>query len=116
MDAPKREAAPAAAAAKQASKGDAIEVLVVSPDAAQGSLYAMFEASDVTIDGARLTGGMLLELDEEITLELLLPERASLRVRATVVEIQRGNAPAMRVSFDGLEEADKQRFSRYLSS
>jgi hypothetical protein len=89
-----------------------IEASVVLPAAGKSELYGMFEALSVTPDGAILRGGLLLEVNEEITIELRLPDLSAFRARARVVEILRDERPAMKVIWTGVGEADRHRLSR----
>ena len=68
-----------------AARGGAIEVAVVMPSAGQGAVYAMYEARDLAADGVTLVGGLLLEKNEEVTLEIRMPDRGPQRKRARVV-------------------------------
>lgn len=86
-----------------------IEASVVLPAAGQSSLYGMFEALSVTPEGATLRGGLLLEVNEEVTIELRLPDLSAFRARARVVEIVRDERPAMKVIWTGGDPADRHR-------
>lgn len=91
------------------------EVAVVVPAAGQATTYLMFEAHSVTLEGATLIGGLLLEEGEEVTLELRLPDRPAVRARARVVAIDTsaaGKDAALRVEFVNLSDGDRQRLSR----
>ena len=90
-----------------------VEAAVVAPP--PGSAYAMYRATGVSAEGATLAGGLLLEKGEELTLELRLSERGSVRARARVVEIDLARA-RMQVTFLGLEEADRQRLGRHAAA
>ncbi len=89
-----------------------VEASVVLPAAGQSALYGMFEALSVTPEGATLRGGLLLEVNEEVTIELRLPDLSAFRARARVVEILRGERPAMKVVWTGGDPADRHRLSR----
>jgi len=80
-----------------------VEAAVVLPAAGRGALYGMFEALSVTAEGATLRGGLLLEVNEEVTLELRLPDLSSFRAHARVVEIMLDEPPAMKVVWTGGE-------------
>jgi len=94
--------------------GRALDAAVVLPAPGQGSAYAMYRVDELAADGAALSGGLLLEKGEELTLELRLPEAGAVRARARVVDIAPGRS-GMRVAFVGLEEADRQRLSRHFT-
>lgn len=110
MDRPDKTSQDAAPSGRNGS----VDVLVVSPGGQGG--YAMFEAAELSLDGALLVGGLLLEIEEEVTLDLRLPERGTVRAKAVVREILRDRGPAMRVTFAQLDEAERARLSRYLDS
>jgi hypothetical protein len=104
MDSPQKSS-PALAA-----PGRALEVAVVIPTAGQGAVYGMYEARDLDPGGVTLVGGLLLEKGEQITLEIRLPDRQTVRARAVIEGI--GPDATMRASFVGLDDADRQRLSR----
>ncbi len=89
-----------------------VEASIVLLAAGQSSLYSMFEAMSVTPEGATLRGGLLLEVNEEVTIELRLPDLSAFRARARVVEIVRDERPAMKVVWTGVRDADRHRLSR----
>ena len=89
-----------------------VEAAVVLPAAGRSGLYGMFEALSLTPEGATLRGGLLLEVNEEVTLELRLPDLSAFRARARVVEIVRGDRPAMKVVWTAVAEADRHRLRR----
>jgi hypothetical protein len=70
--------------------------------------YSMFEVRELSPGGAVLQGGLLLEMDEELTMDLVLDEGAPVRVRARVVGLQR-ELPAVEVIFPELGEGDRTR-------
>jgi hypothetical protein len=70
--------------------------------------YAMFELRELSVRGAVLAGGLLLEMDEELTMELALDEGAPMRVQARVVGLLR-DLPGVEVSFPELGEHDRKR-------
>jgi hypothetical protein len=86
------------------SNGKAVTASIAGPD---GS-YAMFEAHRIDPRGAFLAGTLLLELDEEFTVELSFADASRLRVRARVDRVQRDVEPGMTVSFSDLSEADRK--------
>jgi len=93
---------PLAEAGSQVEPADlAVEVAVVLQSSGRGAVYCMFEALSLRPEGAILRGGLLLEVNEEVTLELSLPGRAAFRTQARVVEILHGKPPAMRVVWTG---------------
>ena len=91
-------------------RGAALEVAVVIPSAGQGAVYAMFEARELAADGLTLAGGLLLERNEEVTLEIRLPDRAVVRARARIAGV--GPDASMRAVFVALDDADRQRLGR----
>ena len=91
-------------------RGAALEVAVVIPSAGKGAVYAMFEARELGADGLTLAGGLLLERNEEVTLEIRLPDRAVVRARARIAGV--GPDASMRAVFVALDEADRQRLGR----
>ncbi|HKE14115.1 MAG TPA: hypothetical protein VKB80_04610 [Kofleriaceae bacterium] len=89
-----------------------VEAAVILPSAGRTARYGMFEAVSVTPDGATLRGGLLLEVNEEVTLELRLPDLSAFRAEARVVEIVHGDRPAMKVIWTAVAEADRRRLRR----
>jgi len=73
--------------------------------------YTMFEASRVTAEGARLTGPLLLEVHEELTLELALGAHDGVRAHARVVRIEPGDPPAMHVRFEELSDEARRKLT-----
>jgi hypothetical protein len=73
--------------------------------------YAMFAVRALSPGGALLAGGLLLEMDEALTLDLVLDEAAPLRVCARVVGLHR-EVPGVEVAFSGLAEDDRNRIER----
>jgi hypothetical protein len=88
----------------------ALEVAVVIPSAGPGAVYAMYQARDLAAGGLTLVGGLLLEKDEEVTLEIRLPERGPLRARVRIAGV--GPDASMQATFVGLDDADRQRLPR----
>jgi hypothetical protein len=70
--------------------------------------YSMFEVRELSPGGAVLQGGLLLEMDDELTMDLVLDEGAPVRVQARVVGLQR-ELPAVEVIFPELGEGDRTR-------
>ena len=106
MDRPETVEALAEAGSRIGTADNVVEAAVVLSDGEPSggpsggesvALYRMFEALSLGPDGAVLGGGLLLEVNEEVTLELRLPDRSVLRTHARVVEILHGARPAMRV-------------------
>ena len=73
----------------------------------QGDAYAMFAAASVTVEGALLSGGLLLEIGEEVLLELRLAQ--PVHVRARVLAIVPGEPIAMPVAWVDLDDTTRQR-------
>jgi hypothetical protein len=89
-----------------------VDASVVLSSSGRGAVYGMFEALSVSAEGAVLRGGLLLEVNEEVTLELRMADLSAFRARARVVEIQQGERPAMRVVWTRVADADRQRLRR----
>lgn len=70
--------------------------------------YSMFAVRELSPRGALLTGGLLLEMDEDLIMDLVLDEAAPLRVCARVVGVKR-EVPGVEVTFSGLAEHDRKR-------
>lgn len=60
---------------------------------------AMFEARKISTAGAFLAGTLLLEVDEDFTVELAFDDGATVTTRARVTRVSRGADPGMDVSF-----------------
>jgi hypothetical protein len=105
MNSPVPESAQAAAGAPALSRPRA--ELVLGRDGAERR-YAMFEVRELSPGGAVLECGLLLEMDEELTMDLVLDEGAPVRVHARVVGLLR-ELPAVAVSFAGLGERERTR-------
>ncbi len=73
---------------------------------ASGTSYAMYDAIQLSVSGAFLRGRIFLELEEEFIVELVRGD-ASVRVRARVDSLDRGETPGMKVTFVGLGSADR---------
>ncbi len=71
------------------------------------SSYGMFEAQELTAQGAFLVGSLLLELHELVTIELTLVDGSSVRVKARVERVEQGENPGVRVAFT--EQGDESR-------
>jgi hypothetical protein len=79
--------------------------------------YTMFAVRELSSQGAFLASELLLEADEEITLELSRGSEPALRVRARVVELATatGSARGMRVAFTGLDAESRARLEELAS-
>jgi hypothetical protein len=78
--------------------------------------YPMFAVRELSSEGAFLASELLLEADEEITLELSRGSEPALRVRARVVELATaGSARGMRVAFTGLDAESRSRLDELAS-
>lgn len=95
----------------RAVEADAVDVAVVRAGEGTDS-YCMFQAENLSPEGAVLTGGLLLEVNEEVTLEIELGDGGPAHARARVVAIVPDDRPAMRVKFVDLDDATRQRFGR----
>lgn len=100
---------PASAAPDQdaAARAEMRADLVLAREGAERR-YAMYAVRALSPGGALLAGGLLLEMDEELTLDLVLDEAAPLRVSARVVGLHR-EVPGVEVAFTGLAEHDRKR-------
>lgn len=98
--------------ASRTPAGSAVDAAVVSSSGGEGAVYLMYAAEALSAEGAFLTGGLLLEIGEEVLLELRLSEHGALRARARVAEMVPAPRAAMRVVFIGLSEADRTRLAR----
>jgi hypothetical protein len=103
MNSPVPESAQAAAGAPTRPRAE----LVLAREGAERR-YAMFEVRELSPGGAVLEGGLLLEMDEELTVDLVLDEDAPVRVHARVVGLLR-ELPAVAVRFPELGERDRTR-------
>jgi hypothetical protein len=65
-----------------------------------------FDTKDVSVSGAFLTTGLLLEVDEVVGLELKLDERRALKARARVVRVSK-SPPGMGIAFVDLADKDR---------
>lgn len=74
--------------------------------------YAMYVAAQVTPDGALLSGGLLLEIGEEVLLELH-PGNAPVPVivRTRVLAILPGEQASMQVAFIDVDDATRNRLT-----
>jgi len=73
--------------------------------------YVMYEADRLTEEGAFLTGPLLLEASEDVTLELMLPGGDKVRARARVLRVERGDAAGMAVSFIELSDEARRKLT-----
>ena len=107
MDSPQKSS-PALTA--PAARGAALEVGVVIPSAGQGAVYPMYQAHELAADGVTLVGGLLLERNEEVILEIRLPDRGPVRTRVRIAALNPD--ASMRAIFIGLDDADRQHLMR----
>ena len=96
------QSSPSAPASRAAST---VEAAVIQPS----GVYAMYDAA-ITPDGALLSGGLLLEIGEEVLLELRL-ESAPVIVRARVLAIDPGEQAGMQEAWIELDDATRKRLS-----
>jgi len=73
--------------------------------------YAMYEAQQLTGEGAFLTGPLLLEHHEQFTLELALPGGETVRTRARVARVEYGPVVGMAVRFIDLPDEVKRKLT-----
>lgn len=88
---------------------------MVLPAPEPGGVYFMYRAHSVSAEGLVLSGGLLLEKGEALTLELRLPDSRPVRARVKVAELHAAEE-AMRVVFVRLDEGDRQRLARHIST
>jgi hypothetical protein len=69
--------------------------------------FLSFDTKDLSIGGAFLEAGLLLEVDEVLSLELHLGERKVVRAKARVVRISQ-DPPGMGISFTDLADKDRE--------
>lgn len=82
-----------------------------------GGAYKMFEARDLSTEGAFLAGTLLLEEGEEFDVELSFEDEAAVKVRARVTGVQSGGErPGMSVSFTRLEERARKELEKKLGT
>jgi hypothetical protein len=92
---------PAAGAAAPAGPVRGAAIVVTG-----GQSYPMFEIRELRGDGALLSGPLLLEVTEELTLRLQPSSGAPLDLRARVTSV---DSAVLAVSFVDLSPADRQR-------
>ena len=85
---------------------------VLEADAGE-SVCDMFEAFRLTTEGAFLAGGLLLEVDEEFTVEFDL-DSDKLRILARVAQVCRDDEPGMIVTFVDVSDPDRTRLEQYI--
>ena len=61
--------------------------------------YGVYQTTEISPDGAFLRGPMLLEPDEQVTVELTFEDGTRVRVHATVDRVDRGPEPGLDVRF-----------------
>jgi hypothetical protein len=107
MKSPFPESAQAAAGEPEPTPSRARAELVLGREGGERR-YSMFEVRELSPGGAVLEGGLLLEMDEELTMDLVLDDGAPVRVQARVVGLQR-ELPGVEVIFPELGERDRTR-------
>ena len=95
------------------ANGHAVRVSVVGHNAS--SSYTMFDAIDVTPEGAFFSGSMFLELDEEVKVQLDLDGGDPIEVLAKVTELDRSR-PGMFVVFSQLNADGRKAITERLKS
>jgi hypothetical protein len=101
-------AAPAAEDAA-AAPGATIDAAVIAEvGAGDTTSYAMFEARDVSVEGAFLVGQLFFEVDETFTLKLSSAGNASVTVEERVKRLELDDQPGMAVAFTGLGDAERK--------
>lgn len=91
---------------------DAVKVAVVG-NGASNSSYLMFEAAELTADGAFLSGDVFLEVDEEFAVRLSFGDD-SVDATARVISLDHGK-PGMNVTF-AMSEEDKKKLQSKLAA
>lgn len=110
MNSPSPESVPStsAAADRDAALRLGVQAELVLAREGGERRYAMFAVRELSPRGALLAGGLLLEMDEELVMDLVLDQDAPLRVCARVVGVQRA-VPGVEVTFSGLAEHERKR-------
>lgn len=103
MKSPIPESAQAAPEAERRPRAE-----LVLARAGEERRYAMFDVRELAPGRAVLEGGLLPEIDEELTLDLVLDRDAPVRVEARVVRLVR-EAAAVEVVFPELGERERTR-------
>lgn len=91
--------APTGAAAPGAARA---AIVVESGDRTR--IYRMYEAREITPEGAFLAGALFLEIGETVTLELSWSEGEAVRVSARVVALEHAGTPGMTVAFSHVDD------------
>lgn len=94
----------------------AIEASVWGRTGDQPQPYRMFEATELSAQGAFFAGTVWFERGEELDIELAMPGGRSMRLRARVTGLERGARPGMRVSFAELSDEDRKRLEDQLAN
>jgi hypothetical protein len=76
--------------------------------------YEMFEAHDVSLEGAFLAGPLFLEVDEEFTVEFGFGDDANVRVKAVVTGIELDDKVGMSIGFPGLTNRERRKLEARL--
>jgi len=85
-----------------------IEASVVAADDSEAATtYQMYEARDLSAEGAFLVGELLLEVGEQVTLQLETDGQPPVRAQARVVRLERGDRIGMAVAFQELGDAER---------
>lgn len=87
----------------------AIEASVWGRAGDTAEAYRMFDATELSAGGAFFAGAVWFERGEELEVELTMAGGRSLRLRARVTGLERGERPGMRVSFAELSDEDRKR-------
>jgi hypothetical protein len=98
---------------KPPGAGDSIVEVAVVGNGESNSTYAMFEAQELTAEGAFLHGEVFLEVDEEFAVRFSLGDD-SVYATAKVVSLDH-NKPGMNVSF-AMNDEDKKKLTSTLAA
>ena len=87
-------------------KANGTKVAVVADGG--GHAHTMFDAQDITLDGAFLAGALFLEVDEVFEVELSFDDSQTIRAKVRVERVEKGEKPGMAVSFAELSDSDRK--------
>jgi hypothetical protein len=73
----------------------------------------LFDTGDVSLGGAFLRSAVLLEIDDELDLELVLPAGRGVRARGRIVRVSQ-DPPGMGIAFTNLAASDREALQELL--
>lgn len=76
--------------------------VILAVDGESSNRYEMFEATEMSAEGAFLAGDLFLEVGELVTLQLVADGQDPVRAQARVVRLERGGRNGMAVAFQDL--------------